>query len=147
MSIDLVICGYHRNGEFKAIININVKFTPGNKITIIFKITNIHCKKENIEILGNKIMYPIGDRPNNICARIFLGCSHEGNTQFQVLTHGCPIKLPREKTQCSNNACFCHWRPIFLHQFPYKWEELHTLVLWLHFVLIQMEITMLPNGN
>ena len=74
MSIDLIICGDHGKGEFRAIKNINMEFIPGNNITIIFKITHVQCKKENCEILGNKIMYPIRNRLNNIFAWIFLGC-------------------------------------------------------------------------
>ena len=33
-------------------------------------------------------MSPIWERLNNICADSFLGCTHEGKTQFIIMTHG-----------------------------------------------------------
>ena len=70
MSVELVIGGDHVKGEFRASLNINENFTPGRNINIIFRLAHVHCKKDNCEIMGNTVMFPIGDRLNNI----FYGC-------------------------------------------------------------------------
>ena len=80
MSIDLVIGGDHGKGEFIASININAKFTPERNITRIFRLTNVQCKKDNGEILGNTVVNSIGYRLKNFCAGLFLGWIHEGKT-------------------------------------------------------------------
>ena len=80
MSIDLVIGGDHGKGAFRAIININAKFTSGRNTTRIFRLAHVQCKKDNCENMGNTVMAPIGDRLKNICAGRFLGGTHEGKT-------------------------------------------------------------------
>ena len=74
---DLVIDGDHRKGAFRASININTKFTSVSKITRIFRLAHIQCKKDNGEILGNVFMDPIGYRLKHICAGHFLFWTHE----------------------------------------------------------------------
>ena len=69
MSIDLVIGGYYGKESFRAIININAKFTSGRNITRIFRLAHVHCKKDNGEIMGNTFTSPIGDM--TLLPRIF----------------------------------------------------------------------------
>ena len=76
MSIDLVICRYHRKGAFRASIKINAKFTSGRNITRTFSLAYFQCKKYNVEILGNTVKGQIGYRLHNICAGRFIGCTH-----------------------------------------------------------------------
>ena len=97
MSIDLVIGGDHGNGVFRVSINTNAKFTSGRNITRIFRLAHVYCKKDNGDIMGNKIMAPIGDKLKNICAGSFLGWTNEGKTQFRIMPHGCPLPPPKEK--------------------------------------------------
>ena len=91
ISIDLVIGGDYGKGLFRAIIEINSKFASERNITIIFRLAHFHCKKYTGDILVNTVMAPIGGRLNNICAGRFLGWTHEGKTQFIILTHGCTL--------------------------------------------------------
>ena len=128
---DLVIDGDHRKGAFRASININTKFTSVSKITRIFRLAHIQCKKENGEILGNTAMDPIYDRLNNICDGIFLGCKHKDKTLFIIMPHGCPLKAPREETILSSvrPRFFVTGDLGFYAIFTWKGEELATLVL------------------
>ena len=95
MPIVLVIFGYHGNGAFRAIINLNTKFSTGINITRIFRLAHVQCKKNNGYIMWNTVMEPIGYMINNICAGIFIGLTHEGKIKFRVLTHGFPLPPPR----------------------------------------------------
>ena len=148
MSIDLVIDGDYGKGEFRAIININTKLIPGRNITIISRLAHVQCRKDNDEITGNTVMAPIGDRLNNICAGNFLGWTHEGKTQFIILTHGCTLPPPRRgNIQFSQVACFFHWIPSFICSYTWKGGELATLVLCLHVGPIRMERPRPTNGN
>ena len=101
MSIGLVIGGYHGNGAFRASIKLNAKCIPERNTTMISRIVKLHCKKENGEITGNTVMEPIGNRPKNISAGIFIGWKHEGKTQLIMMTHGCTLPPPRKKTICN----------------------------------------------
>ena len=80
MSIDIVIGGDHGKVEFRASMNIIAKFTSGRNITRISRLAHVQCKKNNGEILGNIVMYQIGERINNIFSGRFLGWTHEGKT-------------------------------------------------------------------
>ena len=102
MSIDLVIGGDHGKGVLRASIKSNAKFTSGINITRIFKLAHFQCKKNNGDIMGNTLIFPIGYRLNNICNGQFLGWTNEGKTQFRVMPHGFPLPPPREKIICSS---------------------------------------------
>ena len=80
MSIDLAIVGDHGKGEFRASIKINEIFTPGRNITVIFRLTHVQRKKDNGDILGDTVIDPLYNRLKNICARQFIGWTHEGKT-------------------------------------------------------------------
>ena len=95
--MDLVSGRYYGKGAFRASINPNANFISGRNITRIFSLAHVQCKKDNGDILGNTFMAPIGGRINNSCAGKILGWSHEGKTQFRILTHGCPLLPPRAK--------------------------------------------------
>ena len=115
MSIEPLIGGDHGKGSFRTIIKINAIFISGRNITRIFRLAHFQFKRYNGEILWNIAMPPIWFRLNNICARRFIGWTHEVKTQFIILSHGCTIPPPREKNmQFIQAACFCHWRPIFI---------------------------------
>ena len=102
MSIDLVIGRDHGKGAFRAIIDINAKFTSGSHIPRIFRLAHVQCKKDNYEIMGNTVIAPIGSRLNNIYAGCFLGWTHEGKIQFRILPHGYTLPSPWGKKICSS---------------------------------------------
>ena len=96
MSIYLVIGGYHGKGAFRVSIKINAKITSGRNINRISRLALFQCKKYNGEIMGNIFMDTIRKRIKNICDGRFLGCIHEGRTQFIILPNGCNLPPPRE---------------------------------------------------
>ena len=120
--IDLALGRDHGKGAFREIINLNNIYTSGRNITRIFRIKNIQCKKDNDKILDNTVIDQIGDSLNNIFCGSFIGFKHEDKTQFIILTHGCPLQPPREKTICNavRPCVFLNWRPSFLHHYPWK---------------------------
>ena len=52
--------------------------------------------------MGITVMAPIGNILKNTYADISLGWTHEGKTQFIIITHGCPLVLVhRQGKKCT----------------------------------------------
>ena len=96
MSIDLVVGVYHGKGAFRASIKLNMKYTPGRNIAIIFRLECLQCNMENGDIWGGTFMEPMGYMIKNTSSGRFLGWAHECKTQFIVIPHGCALPPTRE---------------------------------------------------
>ena len=105
MSIDLVIGGDHGKRAYREIIKLNERITPGRKTITIFKLAHIRYNKKNGEIINIRVVYPIRDRINHICARSFIGWTHKGKKHFITLPHCFPLSLPRAKKYEMQSGC------------------------------------------